>query len=122
MQTFGEGALKEHGVLDVAGGQGKLSFALRNVYDVDVTVIDPRPLQLERSEKMWARGLFHKGSEVLMMVLLLVVPLLLAVAVLLLLQVLPLLPLLTLSHSLFLQVLEGYRMPPRRADQVHQDP
>ncbi len=37
------------GVLDIAGGQGELSFELVNVNGLRSTVMDPRPLDLRKS-------------------------------------------------------------------------
>ena len=54
--------LQKHGVLCIADGKGILSFELYNIHDVPTTVIDPRPLSLERSMKLWYRGLYHKKS------------------------------------------------------------
>jgi hypothetical protein len=39
------------GVLDIAGGKGELSFELANLTGVPTTVVDPRPLQLDRFSK-----------------------------------------------------------------------
>ena len=53
------------GSLQVAGGHGKIAFELLNVHGISSTVIDPRPLKLQRCLRMWGQGLWHKtGSKV----------------------------------------------------------
>jgi hypothetical protein len=47
-------------VLDVGGSKGQLAFALRNVHGVDVTVIDPRPLDLDRCVERYADGRYDR--------------------------------------------------------------
>lgn len=50
IDTFGaELLLSGGGVLDVAGGQGELSFELVNLNQVECTVVDPRPLNPKTS-------------------------------------------------------------------------
>ena len=39
------------GVLDIAGGKGELSFELHNLNGIPTTVIDPRPMRLDRFVK-----------------------------------------------------------------------
>ena len=65
MATFGAEALRAgSGVLDVAGGQGTLSFELLNCHRVPVTVLDPRPkLNLRRAERRWAQRAGARGGE-----------------------------------------------------------
>ena len=47
--TFGRDVLGSGtGLLDIAGGKGELSFELANLTGVPTTVVDPRPLQLDR--------------------------------------------------------------------------
>ena len=53
---------KGSGVLCVADGKGILSFELLNIHNIPTTVIDPRPLSLERNVKLWYRGLYHKKT------------------------------------------------------------
>ena len=55
-ETFGASALAAgSGVIDVAGGQGVLSFELLNYEGIPVTVVDPRhALRLERRERYFA--------------------------------------------------------------------
>lgn len=49
----------------MAGGHGKVAFELLNVHGISSTVIDPRPLKLQRCVRMWSQGLWHKtGSKV----------------------------------------------------------
>lgn len=64
VETFGLDRLQSDGVLDVAGGHGKIAFELLNVHGIPSTVIDPRPLKLQRCTKMWAQGLWHKTTSV----------------------------------------------------------
>ena len=42
------------GVVDVAGGQGNLSWELVNLNGVNTTVVDPRPSMKVRFERQWA--------------------------------------------------------------------
>ncbi len=50
IDTFGPSILcSPTGLLDVAGGQGDLSFELVNLNSVRSTVLDPRPLNLSKS-------------------------------------------------------------------------
>mmetsp|Transcript_6319 Transcript_6319/g.7968 ORF Transcript_6319/g.7968 Transcript_6319/m.7968 type:complete len:325 (-) Transcript_6319:957-1931(-) len=60
INTFKLEALKDGGIISVAGGKGILSFEFLNVHSIPSTVIDPRPLQLERSFKLWKLGMYHK--------------------------------------------------------------
>ena len=53
------------GVLDIAGGKGETSFELLNMNDIPCSVIDPRPLDLRRYHKKYARGYYHR-NEILM--------------------------------------------------------
>lgn len=60
LQTFGESMLAEgEGVVDVAGGQGELSFLLANLNRIRATVVDPRPLRLERFARKLQWGVYH---------------------------------------------------------------
>jgi len=55
LDTYGEQLASGAGVLDIAGGQGVLSFELLNYNRVEVTVIDPRPaLRLAKLERHYA--------------------------------------------------------------------
>ena len=65
LRTFGKERLASgSGVMDVAGGKGMLAFELLNVHGIEGTVVDPRPLQLQRNAKMWRHGFYHKRSRV----------------------------------------------------------
>ena len=50
------------GVLDIAGGKGETSFELLNMNGIPCTVVDPRPLDLRRYHKKYARGFYHKNE------------------------------------------------------------
>jgi hypothetical protein len=50
------------GVLDVAGGKGKVSFEMLNLNGIPCTVIDPRELCLLRYQKKYARGFYHRNE------------------------------------------------------------
>jgi len=61
MDTFGREVLGSGtGVLDIAGGKGELSFELANLTGVPSTVIDPRPLRLDRFIKRLMAGIYHR--------------------------------------------------------------
>ena len=44
------------GVLDVAGGKGQLSFELLNLKGVPTTVVDPRPLNVDKYSASFRMG------------------------------------------------------------------
>lgn len=59
--TFGRDVLGSGtGLLDIAGGKGELSFELANLTGVPTTVVDPRPLQLDRFIKRLLVGIYHR--------------------------------------------------------------
>mmetsp|Transcript_34673 Transcript_34673/g.54156 ORF Transcript_34673/g.54156 Transcript_34673/m.54156 type:complete len:352 (-) Transcript_34673:1286-2341(-) len=61
--TFGLERLRSgSGILDVAGGNGALSFELINLSDIRSTVIDPRPLRLDRTIRRLRMGLYHRNA------------------------------------------------------------
>lgn len=47
-------------VLDIAGGKGELAFEMANRDHSDVTVVDPRPLSVERNHRKFVLGVFHE--------------------------------------------------------------
>ena len=51
------------GVLCVADGKGVLSFELWNVHGIPTTVVDPRPLKIDKCMTLWERGMYHKKSN-----------------------------------------------------------
>lgn len=60
LETFGEERLRQgSGVLDVAGGQGELAFQLVNLNGITTTVVDPRPLRVDRFSKKLRWGVYH---------------------------------------------------------------
>ncbi|KAG2433860.1 hypothetical protein HXX76_008214 [Chlamydomonas incerta] len=60
LDTFGADYLcRGSGVLDVAGGKGELAFELLNLNGVPASVLDPRPMQLERYVKRLQEGFYH---------------------------------------------------------------
>ncbi|KAK9810471.1 hypothetical protein WJX72_011228 [[Myrmecia] bisecta] len=62
LDTFGQAQLASgSGVLDVAGGKGELSFELLNLNGIRSTVVDPRPLQLDRFRKWLKVGMYHRN-------------------------------------------------------------
>jgi hypothetical protein len=49
LDMFGRERLREGtGVLDIAGGKGDLAFELVNLNNIPATVVDPRPLKLDK--------------------------------------------------------------------------
>lgn len=58
-ETLASGA----GVLDVAGGKGELAFELRNLSGIPVTVVDPRPMRLERYVRRFRSGMYHRNQS-----------------------------------------------------------
>lgn len=52
----------ETGVLDIAGGKGELAFELQNLSGVPVTVIDPRPMRLDKYVKRFRKGFYHRNG------------------------------------------------------------
>eukprot|EP00894_Picocystis_sp_ML_P002165 jgi/Pico_ML_1/52682/g3355.t1 len=52
IDLFGRDALVD-GVVDVAGGQGRLAFELCNADGIDTLVVDPRELRLDKLAKHW---------------------------------------------------------------------
>ena len=63
INTFGEEYLRSgSGILDIAGGKGEVSFELVNLNNISCTVIDPRPLDLERFKRKLVCGFYHKNS------------------------------------------------------------
>eukprot|EP00928_Gymnodinium_smaydae_P064364 TRINITY_DN4770_c1_g1_i1.p1 TRINITY_DN4770_c1_g1~~TRINITY_DN4770_c1_g1_i1.p1 ORF type:complete len:411 (+),score=100.05 TRINITY_DN4770_c1_g1_i1:66-1235(+) len=63
IETFGEETLAGgEGVLDVAGGAGELAFQLVNLNGLRTTVVDPRPLRVDRFVGKLRRGAYH-GTE-----------------------------------------------------------
>ena len=69
LDTYGCEALRQgHGVLDVAGGHGSLSFELLNIDDVPSTIVDPRPVekgfaQLERKWRVLGAQSYGSAGE-----------------------------------------------------------
>ncbi|KAG1678732.1 hypothetical protein FOA52_012771 [Chlamydomonas sp. UWO 241] len=56
VDTYGIEALNAgSGVLDVAGGRGALTFELVAVHGVRVTLVEPRPFKLDKSQIRWLR-------------------------------------------------------------------
>jgi len=49
------------GVLDIAGGNGELAFELLNISGVPVTVVDPRPMRLDKYVKRFRKGFYHRN-------------------------------------------------------------
>lgn len=63
LSTFGESYLNSgSGILDVAGGKGEVSFELLNLNNIQCTVIDPRPLELDRFKRKLVCGFYHKNE------------------------------------------------------------
>eukprot|EP01041_Mallomonas_annulata_P002520 gene2520-4899_t len=63
IRTFGESYLRSgSGVLDVAGGKGEFSFELLNLNHIPSTVIDPRPLELNRYIRRLRFGYYHRNG------------------------------------------------------------
>jgi len=61
LKNYGEEFLKQgSGILDVAGGNGMLSFEMLNLNDIPVTVLDPRPLCLANALNRWEAGVYKK--------------------------------------------------------------
>lgn len=62
LDTFGREFLRRgSGVLDLAGGQGELSFQLVNLNHIPSTVVDPRPLKLRRFVRKFALGMYTRN-------------------------------------------------------------
>jgi len=60
LETFGEDTLRSgEGVLDIAGGNGELGFQLVNLNGIRTTVIDPRPLRVDRFVRKFQWGVYH---------------------------------------------------------------
>ena len=51
------------GVLDVAGGKGQLSFELLNLKGVPTTVVDPRPLNVDKYSASFRMGHYGRQPE-----------------------------------------------------------
>jgi hypothetical protein len=49
--------------LDVAGGKGELAFELRNISGIPVTVVDPRPMRLDRYVRRFRSGIYHRNQS-----------------------------------------------------------
>eukprot|EP00877_Chromochloris_zofingiensis_P003199 jgi/Chrzof1/12880/Cz07g10210.t1 len=49
------------GVLDVAGGKGELAFELVNLNGIQATVVDPRPLHLDKFNRRMRNGVYHNS-------------------------------------------------------------
>ena len=64
LTTFSTELLKQGtGILDIAGGQGELSFELVNLNSIQSTIIDPRGLSdFSRLIKKLEKGFFHKNQ------------------------------------------------------------
>jgi hypothetical protein len=58
----GERGRDGEGVLDIAGGKGELAFELLNISGVPVTVIDPRPMRLDKYVKTFRKGFYHRNK------------------------------------------------------------
>ncbi|KAG2484381.1 hypothetical protein HYH03_016797 [Edaphochlamys debaryana] len=62
LDTFGlERLCQGSGVLDVAGGKGELAFELLNLNGVPSTLLDPRPMQLDRYVKLMQAGVYERS-------------------------------------------------------------
>lgn len=64
LDTFG-GVLEDHGVLDVAGGDGELAFQLANLNRVDVIGVDPASQRLDHSIRKLLAGFYHRTAPLL---------------------------------------------------------
>lgn len=51
------------GVMDVAGGKGELAFELVNLGGVPVTVVDPRPMRLDKYVRRFRKGFYHRNQS-----------------------------------------------------------
>lgn len=49
-------------MLDIAGGNGQLSFELVNLSNVPTTVVDPRPFSTERWARRMRNGFYHTNE------------------------------------------------------------
>jgi len=64
VDTFGFDTLSSgEGILDVAGGKGELAFELRNISGIPVTVVDPRPMRLDRYVRRFMSGIYHRNQS-----------------------------------------------------------
>ena len=64
VDTFGFDTLSSaEGILDVAGGKGELAFELRNISGIPVTVVDPRPMRLDRYVRRFRSGIYHRNQS-----------------------------------------------------------
>lgn len=59
-KVFSPEFLRSVSVLDIAGGKGELAFEMANRDHCDVTVVDPRPLSVERYHRKFVLGVFHE--------------------------------------------------------------
>lgn len=63
VDIFGADFLRSgSGILDVAGGKGELSFELNNLSGIRSTVVDPRPLEIDRYRKKLQCGFYHNNQ------------------------------------------------------------
>jgi hypothetical protein len=63
LEQFGHARLQSgSGILDVAGGHGELSFQLKALNRIECTVVDPRPLRLDRWFKRLSFGVYHRNA------------------------------------------------------------
>eukprot|EP00944_MAST-04C_sp_MAST-4C-sp1_P011037 g11037.t1 len=53
------------GILDVAGGKGELAFEFKYVNGIDATVVDPRPMLLQKFRRRYRLGLYHRNPAFL---------------------------------------------------------
>ena len=64
VDTFGFDTLSSgEGILDVAGGKGELAFELQNISGIPVTVVDPRPMRLDRYVRRFRSGIYHRNQS-----------------------------------------------------------
>lgn len=62
LDKFGADLLQSGtGVLDVAGGKGELAWELAALNNIDSTIVDPRPLQLQSFKARLAKGMYHRN-------------------------------------------------------------
>ena len=63
---IGKDRLKQgSGILDVAGGKGELAFEFKYVNGIDATVVDPRPMLLQKFRRRYKLGLYHRNPAFL---------------------------------------------------------
>jgi hypothetical protein len=63
LDSFGRELLASgSGVLDIAGGKGELAFELLNLNNIETTVVDPRPLDIDGFTRKLNFGMYHRNK------------------------------------------------------------